>query len=199
MNWIKTEVGGERFKLIDLDDRVVEERIMEEMGAGVSVFYDRRWEITAYLTDWLGKHRELYEGKDVLVLGAGVGAETLLLGKLAKRIWINDLAPVSIELCLEQLAQNGLKNVTALPGRYENLDLPQVNLTVASFLVYDAETRASMKDYLNDLKVSGWQLILMNEKLPDFTALLKEEPHEVLFEKEGALCVRFGGESDEVG
>jgi len=190
--WVESKVGGESFALLDLDDRGVEERIMEEMGSGVAVFYDRRWEVTEELTDWLGDRRGLYEGKRVLVLGAGVGAETLLLGKYAEKLWVNDLAPVSIELCLEQLEKNGIQTAKSLLGRYENLNLPKVDLTVGSFLVYDVETRASMKAYLQQLKDVDGRLILMNENLPDFIGLLNEERHEVLFEKEGALCVCFG-------
>ena len=190
--WIETLVGGETFKLLNLDHRATEERIMDEMQNGVAVFYDRRWDATEVLTDWLGENLSLIKNKRILVLGAGVGMETVLLAKHAEHIWINDLAPVALELCQEQLAQNGLTNATSLCGRYEELELPEVDLVVASFLVYDKETRTAMQRYLREILQKEKAFILMNEMLPPFKSLLNEEAHEILFEKEGAFCVQFG-------
>ena len=128
---------------------------MAEMEAGVDVYYDRRWGATAILTNWLGEHRELFEGKKVLALGVGVGEESLLLGKYGKHIWLNDLAPVSLELCAEQMEENGLSNFTSLVGRYEQLDLPQVDLVVGGFLIYNEETCAAMEAFLKEHQGSG--------------------------------------------
>jgi len=69
------------------------------MDAGVDVYYDRRWEVTSILTDWLEKNHSQYEGKRVLVLGAGVGAETLVLGRLAEKVYLNDLMAIRITKC----------------------------------------------------------------------------------------------------
>lgn len=189
--WVRTMVGGEEFELLNLESPQVEKRVMEEMANGVKVYYDRRWEVTAHLTDWLAANRELVEGRRVLILGVGVGAESLLLGKFAEQVWLNDLAPIALELCARQMERNGLRNFTLLPGRYEKLDLPEVDLVVGSFLIYEAETRLAMEAYLAQ---SDSEVILVNESLADFKKLLEERGGEVLFEnEEGMQGVKLKG------
>ena len=61
------------------------------------------------------------EGKSVLILGAGVGLETVIIGKLREKLYVNDLALVSLELCKEQLNQNNIWNYETLPGRLKRL------------------------------------------------------------------------------
>ena len=90
MKYETEKIGSEEYLLLDLDQRAVELRVMEDMDAGVDVYYDRRWEVTGLLTEWLEGNHGVYEGKRVLVLGAGVGIETAVLGRLAGRLFIND-------------------------------------------------------------------------------------------------------------
>ena len=185
--WASKMVGGEKFQLLNLDHSTVNERVMVEMEAGVDVYYDRRWGATAVLTDWLGEHREIFEGKKVLALGVGVGEESLLLGKLGEHIWLNDLAPVSLELCAEQMEENGLSNFTLLAGRYEELKLPKVDLVVGGFLIYNDETCAAMEAFLKEHK---GQVILVNERLAPFPDFLERHEHEIIFDDEsGAVGV----------
>lgn len=187
--WAAKNVGGESFQLMNLDHSLVDKKVMAEMESGVDVYYDRRWGATAVLTDWLGKHRSLFEGKKVLALGVGVGEESLLLGKLGEHIWLNDLAPVSLELCAEQMEENGLTNFTLLEGRYEQLDLPKVDLVVGGFLIYNEETCAAMEGFLREHR---GQVILVNERLAPFPDLLKRNSHEIIFDDEsGAVGVLF--------
>jgi len=189
MKYRNLTIGETDYKLLDLDQKSVEKRIIEDMEAGVDVYYDRRWEVTDYLTAWLENHHEVYADKRVLVLGAGVGAETLVLGRLSEMIHLNDLSPTALELCAEQLEHNGIDNYKILLGRYEQLDLPEVDLVVASFLVYNRETLDAMKRFVSE---NNCQFILMNENLKEFKSLLAEFSHEILFEEEGATCVLLG-------
>lgn len=188
MNYLRTEIGGQNYFLLDLDDKAVERRIIADMDAGVDVYYDRRWEVTDLLTAWLEDHHEVYEGKRVLVLGAGVGAETVVLGRLTEKLYLNDLSPVALELCAEQLVSNGIMNHEALLGRYEELEIPKLDLIVASFLVYNAETLNAMRLFM---ETNDCEFILMNENLTEFKKILTDIKHEVIFVSDGAMCVRF--------
>lgn len=182
-------MGDQKYDLMNLDHPYVEKRVIAEMEQGVDVYYDTRWEITEVLTRWLSENVDTYADKKVLILGAGVGAETLVLAKHADRIWINDLAPTALKLCGEQLDQNKLHNHTSLLGRYEELELPKVDLVVASFLVYNKETLTAMRAFM---KANECEFILMNEPLAEFKQCLKTEPHQLLFQEEDAICVLLG-------
>ncbi len=190
MKYELERIGEREYFLLDLDQREVELRVMEDMDTGVDVYYDRRWEVTGLLTSWLEAHQEVYAGKRVLVIGAGVGIETAVLGRLAGKLFINDLSATALELCSEQLRENGVVDYERLLGRYEALDLPEVDLIVASFLVYNKETLGAVRAFM---VANGCDFILMNENLPDFMKCLGELRHEVIFENEdqGAMCVLF--------
>lgn len=185
--WEPVHIKDESYVLINLDHPYVEARVRSDMDAGVAVFYDRRWGVTEVLNRWLLENLDLIRGKRVLVLGAGVGAETVVLGKYCSHVWINDLAPASVELCAEQMDQNGLKNYTNLLGSYEAIDLPEVDLVVASFLIYDAKTLKDMQAFLG--KHQG-DVLLVNERLKAFRQFLKNEKHTLVFDDEdGAVGI----------
>ena len=173
---------------MNLNHPRVEKEIIAEMSTGIAVYYDQRWSATAILTDWLSKKIDLFRDKRVLILGAGVGAETLILGRHAKQIWINDLAPTALTLCTEQLHENGILEATSLCGKYQELDLPEVDLVVASFLVYNNDTYHAMSAFMDQHQ---GEIILVNERLAPFPKLLSERPHRILFEEEAALGVLF--------
>lgn len=181
-------IGTETFFFMNLTHPRVEKEIMTEMGHGIDVYYDRRWDATAVLTDWLAQNTDIFRGKRALILGAGVGAETLILGRHAEHIWINDLSPTALALCAEQLSENKIHNFTTLVGRYEQLNLPTVDLVVASFLVYNDDTYRSMSRFMDHHK---GDFILVNEPLAPFPRLLDERTHQVLFEKGSAIGVLF--------
>jgi hypothetical protein len=63
-----------------------------------------------------------------------------VLGKYCSHVWLNDHAPAALELCAEQMDQNGLKNYTTLLGSYEAMDLPEIDLVISCFLIYDKKT-----------------------------------------------------------
>jgi len=181
-------IGSETFALMELKHPQVEQEIIAEMSQGIDVYYDRRWATTGVLTEWLAQNTALFLGKRVLIIGAGIGAETLILGRHASHIWINDISPTALTLCQEQLKENGIENATSLVGRYEELDLPEVDLVVASFLVYNDDTYRSMSTYMDQHQGN---LILVNERLAPFPKLLKEREHRILFEKGAAVCAHF--------
>lgn len=183
-----TTIGRETFALMNLNHPRVEKEIMAEMSQGIDVYYDCRWEITAVLTEWLSKNINLFRDKRVLILGVGVGAETLILGRHAGHIWINDLSPTALSLCQEQLAENEITNATSLPGRYEQINLPTVDLVVASFLVYNDDTYRAMSSFMDEHRS---EIILVNERLAPFPKLLEERDHKILFEQDSALGVLF--------
>ncbi len=185
--WKEELVGKDSYQLMNLSHPEVDRRVIAEMEAGVDVYYDRRWGATAILTDWMGENLDLIRHKRILILGAGIGAETLILGRYGKHVWINDLAPVALELCGEQMEKNDLKNFTTLIGCYEDLDLPEVDLVVASFLIYNKETYQAMRSFMKQQQKCD--LILVNERLDPFPKFLSEETHEIVFEKDGAVGV----------
>lgn len=177
-------VGQEWYSLMNLNHPRVEKDIMAEMSRGIAVFYDVRWDITEVFTTWLAENPDLFHQKRVLVLGAGVGAETLILGRHAQHLWLNDLSPTALALCREQLLENQITNATFLPGRYEQLDLPEVDLVVGSFLVYDEETYQAMSTFMDSHR---GELILVNEPLDPFPRMRRERPHEILFKEGSAI------------
>ncbi|MEJ6646666.1 MAG: methyltransferase domain-containing protein [Akkermansiaceae bacterium] len=181
-------IGSETFALMELKHPQVEQEIIAEMSQGIDVYYDRRWATTGVLTEWFAQNTDLFLGKRVLIIGAGIGAETLILGRHASHIWINDISPTALTLCQEQLKENGIENATSLVGRYEELDLPEVDLVVASFLVYNDDTYRSMSTYMDQHQGN---LILVNERLAPFPKILKEREHRILFEKGAAVCAHF--------
>lgn len=181
-------IGSETFALMELKHPQVEQEIIAEMSQGIDVYYDRRWATTGVLTEWFAQNTDLFLGKRVLIIGAGIGAETLILGRHASHIWINDISPTALILCQEQLKENGIENATSLVGRYEELDLPEVDLVVASFLVYNDDTYRSMSTYMDQHQGN---LILVNERLAPFPKILKEREHRILFEKGAAVCAHF--------
>jgi predicted nicotinamide N-methyase len=181
-------IGSETFALMELNHPRVEQEIITEMSQGIDVYYDRRWATTGVLTEWFAQNTDLFLGKRVLILGAGIGAETLILGRHASHIWINDLSPTALTLCQEQLQENGIANATSLVGRYEELNLPEVDLVVASFLVYNDDTYRAMNSFMDQHQGT---IILVNERLAPFPKLLKEREHRLLFEIDAAVGVHF--------
>jgi predicted nicotinamide N-methyase len=188
--WLTRTIGDETFDVLNLRHRETERRILAEMDAGVEVYYDRRWGATELFTRWLLEHPELVAGKRVLALGVGIGLETLALGRLCRHLYVNDLAPVSLELCGEQLEQNGIRHFSPLPGSMATLPLPEVDLAVACFLIYEDETRAAVSAFVD--RFPG-EILVANGPLPAFETWLADlrRPHETLFKVESAHALRI--------
>lgn len=169
--WISSTVAGRSFEVLNPDHPAVAERVLRDMKTGVAVYYDTRWSTTDAFCCFLSGAPQWVADKTVLVLGAGIGLETLVLGRLCAKLYVNDLAPGALQLCIEQLRRNGIVEVVGLPGRYEAIEMPPVDLLVGCFLVYNAETAASLRRLL---KCETPPLLLMNDNLPVFRRLLRD-------------------------
>jgi predicted nicotinamide N-methyase len=186
--WLPVEVAGERFQLLNLDHPEVEGRILDEMRGGIDVYYDRRWSATEVFSRWLLANRSWIEARRVLIVGAGVGLETVVVGRLCRQLFVNDLAPVALDLCVEQLNKNGMAGAILCPGLLEEIHLPEVDLTVACFFVYSRETRSAIRDLADRTRSP---ILLVNENLSDFAKLLGELEGRWrdLFEADGARVI----------
>ena len=169
--WYKRNLGGSDLALINIEHPSIHRRVMAEIDAGIDVYYDRRWEATERFGELLHRDPALVAGKRVLILGAGAGLEAIVIGKLCSKLYVNDLAPVSLELCAEQLDKNGIKNYETLPGCYETLDIPNVDLIVGCFIIYNRETRQAMAQVLDNATAP---ILLVNEELDVFRALIRQ-------------------------
>ena len=111
-----------------------------------------------------------------MILGAGASLETVIIGALCDRLYINDLAPVSLKICEEQPNRNGIACAGTLCGRYEKLALPEMDLIVGCFIIYEKETRLAMETLLEQTNVP---ILLVNEELAAFQRLVKSTSREV--------------------
>lgn len=167
--WIPVEMGGETYDTLNLDHPDVVAAVLSEINAGIEVYYDRRWAATEAFCRYLISHPTWVEGKSVLVLGAGMGMETLVIGSRCARLYVNDLAPVALAWCARQLRRNGIAHFELLPGRYEMLTIPPADLAVGCFVVYNAETAAAMRVFLDRCP---YPVLLMNDPMPAFDRLV---------------------------
>ncbi|MDA7597328.1 protein N-lysine methyltransferase family protein [bacterium] len=188
--WIKESFGEVEFDVLNLDHPEVEARVIAEMDSGVGVYYDTRWGATSIFSLWLGENGAEFSGKRVFAIGAGVGFENLLLARSADQVTINDFAPVSVELCAEQLTKNGLTNFDKLPGDFTTLPLPDFDIAVGCYIIYNNETHEAVEKFLD--RYDG-EIILVNERLKAFRQFLTacERPFETIFEEESAIALRF--------
>ena len=189
--WYSVTLAGHSFQLLNLDHPQVSARILGDLDAGIAVTYDRRWDVTARFGSFLLTNPEWVADREVLVLGAGVGLETLVIGSLCHHLYLNDLAPSALALGAEQLQRNGMAHFTYLPGRYETLSLPPVDILVGCYLVYSRDTAAAMRQLLarptppvllsNDNLLS-WQSLLRTTRRPYRSLLPPDNLHCVLFD-----------------
>ncbi len=186
--WVPIRIYPYTFHLLNLDHPDIEATILREIKSGVDVYYDRRWDITKAFCQFLIKHPQLVNNLSILVLGAGIGMETLVIGRLCKKIYLNDIAPIALDLCVLQLRKNDIKNYELLPGRYENLEYPIVDIVIGCYIVYNKETLKAMKRFLNRCPHN---ILLMNEYMPTFERLLKTSQKRIrsLFSEEGHHCI----------
>ena len=168
--WTTITFNKKKFKLIDLDHPQVDKDILQEIKSGVDVYYDQRWGLTQEFCRFIYEIPELFINKDILIVGAGIGAETVVIGSMAKKLYINDLAPVALDFCAKQLRENDINNFKTIPGSYGSIDFPDVDLAVACFCVYTTETMRAMKSFIEKSKSP---VLVINETLPNFVRLLK--------------------------
>lgn len=188
--WQTVILAQQRFQLLNLDHPEVGAHIWHDLDAGIAVVYDRRWDVTTRFCHFLLAHPHWIAGRSVLILGAGVGLETLVIGRLCQTLYINDLAPRALELCAQQLRHNGIAHFTCLPGRYETLVLPPVDLIVGCYLIYNRDTAAAMRQLLARCPQ---QVLLTNDNLLSWQQLLRDttRPYDRLQLPDDLPCVLF--------
>jgi predicted nicotinamide N-methyase len=174
--WLSVDIAEHCFRLLNLDHPEISARILSDIDAGTAVYYDRRWSLTDRFCRFLLAEPAWVAGRTVLVLGAGVGLETLVIGRLCDQLYINDLSPVALELCAWQLSQNGMGEVTCLPGRYEHLVLPPVDLLVGCFLVYSRDSASAMRHLLERRTPP---VLLMNDNTASLRTLVRRTSRQV--------------------
>ncbi len=173
--WTTVAFSNNEFKLLNLDHPQVEKDILEEMEAGVDVYYDTRWGITQEFCEFAYEIPELLVNRDILSVGAGIGAETVVLGSMAKKLYVNDLAPVALDYCARQLRANSINNFETIPGSYADIDLPEADLTVACFCVYNTQTMHAIQKLIER---TANPILIVNDALQAFVKLLKSVTRE---------------------
>jgi predicted nicotinamide N-methyase len=174
--WLSVDIAERCFHILNLDHPEISARILSDIDAGTAVYYDRRWSLTDRFCRFLLAEPAWVAGRTVLILGAGVGLETLVIGSLCDKLYINDLSPVALELCARQLFQNGVVEVTCLPGRYEHLVLPPVDLLVGCFLVYHRDSASAMRHLLERRTPP---VLLMNDNMTSLHTLVRKTSRQV--------------------
>lgn len=188
--WKATTVGPYTFQLLNLDHPEMVAEVRKEMAAGVDVYYDNRWAVTERFCHILLAHKDWFADRSALVLGAGVGLETLVLGRLCRTLYLNDRAPVALELCARQLRHNGIRQFELLPGRFEEIDCPPVDIVVGSYLVYSPEIALAVERFMQRYP---YPVLLMNGPMPNFDALAENTSRKTrsLSVVEGDFCILF--------
>src|SRR5262252_7787570 len=189
--WSTYTLAEHRFQLLNLDHPDIAARVLGDIDAGIAVYYDSLWDLTTRFCRFLLAHPAWVAGRSVLVLGAGVGLETLVIGRLCTTLYLNDRAPGALDLCAQQLRQNGITDFTCLCGSYEILDLPPVDLLVGCYLVYNRDTAAAMRQpparptppvLRSNGTLLGWQPLLRERKRPYWALLPPDDFPSLLFE-----------------
>ena len=188
--WRTVSIATQSFQLLNLEHPQIIARIIDDIDAGVNVYYDRRWTVTERFCRFLLDQPVWVADRSILILGAGLGLETLVIGRLCKSLYINDLAPAAIELCERQLRQNNITDFICLPGRYETLELPPVDLVVGCFLIYNRETAAAMRQFLQRCTTP---VLLINDNMPILHRLIRatSRSHRSLLPPDDDPCILF--------
>lgn len=163
--WRVVEIDGRQFRQLNLEHPEVGPRIVEEIESGIGVYYNQRWDQTRRFCRFLLGRPELVEGLRVFVAGAGVGMEAVVAGQLAAALTVNDRSPVALELQLEQLAANGVREARPVSGSFEEATLEGIDLVLACYVVYDDETRTAMERLVDRAGARGIPALLANEDL----------------------------------
>ena len=166
--WIKKTIGNQIFSALNPEHPDINGLVMDEIDSGIDVYYDQRWPETDLFCRYLLSHPQWLSGRSVLVLGAGMGMETLMAGRQCSKLYVNDYSEVALALTAMQLRENQIHAFELLPGRYENIALPDIDITIGCFLVYNDETLASMQAFMQRYPRS---IILMNGIMPAFNTL----------------------------
>ncbi len=195
-------LGGRTYQALDLDHPEIVREVTRDMDEGIAVYYDRRWGLTERFCRFLLERPALVEGRKVLVAGAGVGLEAVVIASLAGRTVVNDLAPASLTLAARQLEANGLQRFDLDPGLFQDADLDGVDLVIACFVVYNGETRDAMAELLRRAAGRDIPVVLANEDVGSYFQEVLDGAAgsvETMAEFERGRVVRVGGPAGSSG
>ncbi len=194
--FLPVELAGRTFQRLNLDHPEPLARVWEEVEAGVPVYYDRVWGLTDRFSAWLLENPSLVEGKNALVVGAGVGMETVVVGSLARTLDLNDMAPVSLELLQRQLEENGIAPRHVHAGSFAEVPLAaDLDVVVACFVIYDRGSAVAMERLLERSGEQDVPVLLAGEDIGGhFSRLLGRTSRTVteLRHDDEAWVVRVG-------
>lgn len=189
-------LDGHHFQRLNFSHPDVEGRVLEEMDAGVPVYYDRAWPLTRRFCRFALERPELVEGEDVLVVGAGAGMESVIVGHLCRELWVNDMAPGALELLGRQLEANGITDYGVRIGSFGDVEVPAgATLVVGCFVVYDRGSARAMAQLLDRTDERGIPVLLADQNIGGhFLRLLGEQERPVrwLMEDDDARVVLIG-------
>ena len=190
--WIKKTIGDQTFSALNPDHPDVNGPVMDDIDSGIDVYYDQRWPETELFCRYLLTHPHWLSGKSVLVLGAGMGMETLIAGRQCSKLYLNDYSEVALALTAMQLRENNINAFGLLPGRYETIELPDIDIAIGCFLVYNDDTLSSMQTFI---QLYPHKVILMNGIMPAFNTLCATTSRrtETLIAEKDCHCVLFNG------
>jgi predicted nicotinamide N-methyase len=188
--WISKHIGGSPFDLLNLDHPDIQKIILSDIKSDVDVYYDERWNLTESFSRFILENPKWVKNKTVMVLGSGIGMETLIIGRLAHKIYLNDLSLIALNLCAKQLIRNGVRNYEVIHGRYECLEIPEVDIIIGCFLVYNSESYKSMKQLVEN---THCPVLLMNEPMDAYIKLIRkaDRKSDTLLSKDECQCVIF--------
>jgi len=188
--WEIARISPFEFHLLNLDHPIINKIILNEIDSGIDVYYDQRWNATEFFCRFLINNQEWIKNLTVLVLGTGIGMETLVIGKLCRKLYLNDLAPKALELCSWQLRKNNIHNYDLFPGYYEIIAFPPVDIVIGCYLIYNSATVRAMETFL---KSCPNPVLLMNETLPAFIKFIRRTKRNVsyILNKSPNQCILF--------
>lgn len=181
-HWVAEKIGDWEVQALSMANPEFNRDVMGEIEGGeIDVYYDTRWETSRLFARWLLDRKEIFTDKRALVLGCGIGLESLSVARYASRVWCNDLSPVACAWTLKQLEVNGLAG-HALVGSYLECAVPDVDIVIGSFLVYNEETAASLASFVSS---HAWETVFANDGMSYWSDFLGSCAHRNVQEFEG--------------
>jgi len=169
--WLTERLGGHDYRVLNMDHPDFVQDVIAEIDAGeIGVYYDTRWKVSAQFSRWLDANAELFQGQRVLIVGCGVGTESLVVARYADQVWCNDWSPAACRWCERQLRANELPG-SMLCGSFLDVELPEVDWVIGSFLIYHPASVRALTELLRRRRARA---ILANEPMPEWGRFLRQ-------------------------
>ncbi|KYP16201.1 hypothetical protein [Flavihumibacter sp. CACIAM 22H1] len=124
-------------------------------------FWARIWPSALVLAAYLDNHPELYKGKRVVEIAAGLGLPALLAAKEAKQVIVSDYQPAAIACMNASIAANAYTNIEALLYNWRH-GLPdwEADLLLLSDTNYSPQDLAAVEQLIRFYLNQGTQVLL---------------------------------------